>query len=277
MFYRTGCGNLGNNGNVQGRFEPDISSGNFNVVEKGSQTGQSGHNGFGDFKFDEYAHGESYSNTYGTFYPGIEAAGNFLGYEITYVFLTTIVPSSGTGYPTQDNIVNMTVSYPSVNFSSTSDEFYIAISQTSTAISASFSIVSSSGTYLKTWTESQSYSGVSNPPPYPMYNVNLAISGLENTGYANVYSNTDFQMETVTHYVTDYTGHTQVSWTGGNALKTSPCVSYYTDDEGGSASYTWQASGTTSTEAYQYMTISGSGSPPYPQRVGVNVTASQNP
>lgn len=262
---------------MQGRYESDISSGKFVVIEKGSQIGQAGHNGFGDFKFDEYVHASSYSNSYGTFYPYLEAAANFLGYKVSYVFLSTGVPSLGTGVPPHYTLSNMSVSYPSVNFSSTSDEFYIAISQTSTTISASFSIISSTGTYLVTWTESQSFSGSSNPPPYPVYNVNLAVSGLETYGYSNVYSNTDFQMETVTHYVTDYTGHSQISWNGGNPVETSPCVSYQTDDEGGSATYTWQNSGTTTTEAYQYMTISGSGSPPYPQRLGVNMTASLLP
>src|SRR5580693_6653759 len=83
MFYRTACGSLGND--IQGRFEPDIGTGNFKINEVGSQTGETTHNAHGAFKFDEYAHVSSYTNTYGTFYPGIEAAANFLKYQVAYI------------------------------------------------------------------------------------------------------------------------------------------------------------------------------------------------
>lgn len=256
MFYRTACGSLGND--IQGRFEPDIGTGSFKINEVGSQTGEATHNADGAFKFDVFAHIPSYTNSFGTFYPGIEAAANFLKSEVAYVYLTTLqLPVAGTSDPGNGQFTNQTHSY-SMNFSSTSGEMYIRIHQNSTKIWATYAIISGGGSTVANWTLSQDYSSYTNPPPYTNENVNLAISGLENTGYAVIHSGTDFQMETVIHPdVSDYSGETSISWSGGNALESSPCASYYTDDEGGNATYTYVGYGAISAshEAYQYMTV----------------------
>jgi hypothetical protein len=257
MFNRTGCSTLGTD--IQGRYEYDIGTGSFTTNEKGSQTGLTSHNSDGAFKFDNYAHGAQVNaGQLGLYYTGWEASVAFLKYEPAFITFSTLTAANGTSSSVHVGFQNATHSLTE-NFSSTSDELYIRIHQNSSRMWATYAFISGSGSTLANWTLSQKFDG-SNLPPYITYNVNLAIAGLENTGYAVMHTGTDFQMESVIHPdVSDYTAHPSITWSGGAAGETGSCNNYETDDEGENATYTFGGSGTVSAshEAYEYMEVSG--------------------
>ena len=258
-FNRTSCSDLGTN--IQARFEPDVSSGNssntMTIKEVGSQ---SSFNNDGAFKFDETSEGQEYyaSNLGAYQYPSIEGYSNFHAYNITSANLTLSEPIDGTSNAVVLDQLSMKASY-NANFSSTGDEFTIAITQSSTDIVILYHIVSSSGVLLDHWTLDQPISGTLNPP-YHNYLAVDELAGLESEGYAILHSGTDVQIESVIQpdTVSDFTAYYTIHSTASFQQFTTPCVSWYTDDEGGGVgTWTYQTSGTdsTSNEAYQYTEV----------------------
>jgi hypothetical protein len=271
VFYRTGCGFLGND--IQARYEWDISGGNNSntmaIKEYGSNNKFTRYNHDGFFKFDEKAVNYSYTpSMMSTQYPGIEAFANFHNYTINSVDLITSVPENGyPGQPLPLNPENASSLFSySANFSNAKDELSIQIIQSSTQVEALFRILSSSGVALKSTTLNVQFSGVTLPPPYKTAAVSDEIDGLDtlhNPGYANMFSGTDFQIESVINpsTATDFTGYAATSYSGtSNAFSLSPhCnLSSFVDEEGDGATYS--SSSTTGTvsvnnEAYQYVKV----------------------
>jgi hypothetical protein len=265
VFYRTGCGDLGNN--IQARYEWDISGGNntntMTIKEKGNES-NSNNNVFGAFKFVDFPVGEySYGNNPVVHqYPGVEAYANFRHYEQFSVNATFTEPTAGTSSPTTTSVWSAPDSY-TANMSTAKDQFKIIVSQTSTDIITYFYTISSTGSVLHSYNLDQSYSGVTNKPPYHNhYAVAAYLDGLDpNAGYAIVKSGTDFQIESLISpsTITDFTQHLVKDYTGGNwALSIPSCsLDTYVDEEGDNAAYTFGNSGTTSAgnEAYQYYKV----------------------
>lgn len=266
VFYRTGCGFLGNN--IQARFEWDISGGSNNTntmaIKEYGSNGYSQYNHDGFFKFDEKAVNYSYTPPGGSAqYPGIEAFANFHNYTINSVDLIVWEPYNGLGQamPTYQNASSL-FSY-SANFSSAKDEFSIQVIQSSTQVEALYRIISSTGSDLKSTTLTVQFSGDTLQPPYKNAAVSDEIDGLESVGYANMFSGTDFQIESVINpsTATDFTGYVATTYSGtSNAFSLSPhCnLSSYVDEEGDGATYS--SSSTTNTvsvsnEAYQYVEV----------------------
>ncbi len=203
-------------------------------------------------------------------YPGIEAFATFHNYTINGVQLGVAEPYKGKTQVTPlAQIINSSFSY-SANFSSAKDELSISILQfgfPSYEVEGLYRIISSTGVDLKSTTLFVSFSSTDNLlPPYNNAAVSDEIDGLDspnNPGYANMFSGTDFQIESVIPTVTDFTGYQLTTYSGGvgnNAFSLSPhCnLNSYVDEEGDGATYS--SSSTTGTvsvssEAYQYVKV----------------------
>jgi hypothetical protein len=261
---------LGNNNgsSIQARFEWDITNGDAMTIKEVGQ--QNSTNAYGDFKFDEFTQGYYVISGPTDEYPGVEAWGDFQGYQFDEIGITVSAPADGTGNPTHIFPTMYHSESYNDNFSTTPEEFQIIISQSSSGITAEFDIISSGGTVLDNPTLTWSYpSGYTNPPPYANYGVSDELDGLELYGNANLLSGTDFQIESVIHPYTqtDFIGYyTQpyhqtspgvgsqftIPPTGG------PCFSTWSEDEGVSnATYTYGSSGPvqSSNEYYQYVEV----------------------
>jgi hypothetical protein len=274
----TGCNALGSD--VQAIFEKDQNSGTFAINEDGSQsinktTGANNtqNDGSGDFKFIEWAQDSNYQYPTGTWpAPAVYASAAFRDYKLYNVTMEVSQPANGfSAIPVYFGI-GSSASYSSVNWASPSvgggviPNFNITIKQTSTTITAYYSIYGSSPTPLfqqhLTWTYADPPN--SNAPPYAIYGTSAQINGLEDEGYATVSSGTDFQIDSViTPYTaTDFTNQSTVystSAAGGYYL--TGChynVTTHADDEGGNAEYAYGGTGTDSAynEAYQYVKVS---------------------
>ena len=116
------------------------------------------------------------------------------------------------------------------------------------------------------WTLSISYSGATNPPAYHHYLAVDELAGLEEEGYAQLNSGTDVQIESVIpeSVGTDFTHYTLADYNEPFALYTTPCVSWYTDDEGGGVGtwdnneYEWNGN-----EVYQWVELTDGGGGSY--------------
>jgi len=275
-FYRTSCNNPGLGNFVQNKFGWDISSGNntntMTIKEKGQEAGPSGslNNGFGAFKFLANPIGLPY-NVSGQpeQYPSIQAYANLHKYQIYSVNMSIAEPTNGNTslLVAHEWSIGLTSPY-SANFSTAKDGMYIQIEQTSTDIIANYLVISSSGTTLQTWTLDQSYSGVSNPPPYhhavasdEIDGLDSVVSGTHYWGFAKMLSGTDFQIESVIQTLaTDFTGYQNVLYNGGNnAFSITSCLSSYVDEEGDNmtipASGSSQHSNNGVDEAWQYVKV----------------------
>jgi hypothetical protein len=260
-FWRTGCGDLSSN--IQARFEWDVTNFNAMTIKEVGQQGNSYNNVDGGFELDEFTQGYYYAANVAQYqYPGVEALADFRHYQIFGVNLTVTAPVNGLSNPTvQYATLNMSASYLSANFSTAADEFQIIISQSSTAITAEYDIISSTGTTLQSWSQPKDLSTVSNVPPYTNYGVSDELHGLEKLGFAHVLTGTDFQIESVIHpyTATDFTGHQFVSYTQNSMFSEgSPlCFTTFAEDEGTDATYTYGASGPvqSSNEYYQYVEV----------------------
>lgn len=276
VFYRTGCGFLGND--IQARYEWDISGGNNSntmaIKELGSNNKFTQYNHDGYFKLDQKAVNFSYTPpNMNPQFPGIEVFANFHDYNISSVDLITSVPENGyPGNPLPLNPENMSSRFTyAANFSSAKDELSISILQfgsPSNEVEALFRIISSTGASLKSTTLIVQFPSATLPPPYKMAAVSDEIDGLDtlnNPGYANMISGNDFQIESVIQpsTATDFTGYQMTTYSGGignNAFSLSPhCnLSSFVDEEGDNAVYS--SSSTTGTvtstnEAYQYVKV----------------------
>jgi hypothetical protein len=266
-FYRTGCGDLGSW--IQARFTTDINTQNLVIKETGTQAKLfTNNNGTGAFILGEFPQGYYYAANVGQYqYPGIDAEADFHHYELWSLNLTVNEPVNGLNNPTMPfHRINNTQSY-SANFSSAADQLQILITQNGSPTSTivpTYTIVSSSGTSLASYSQLWSFpSGDSNPPPYAHYGVSDSLHGLEKTGYANVRSGTDFQIESVIQafMATDFTGYYDQSYTYTQQF-TIPhsgpsCFTTYGEDEGTNevlpSSSTASSSGS---EYYQYVEVS---------------------
>ena len=226
---------------------------------------QNGSNVFGDFKFDEFPQGYYYAANVGQYeYPGVEAWGDFHGYNIYDLGLTVDAPVNGISNAPKIFTTTNTLETYSANFSTAKDEYQIKITQTSTGITAENDIISSSGTTLDNPTQSWTFpSNYSSSPPYTNYGVSDELDGLETQGAAIMKAGTDFQIESVVHYATDFTGYTTQSYTEsggvGSQFSEPPsgpsCFTTYSEDEGTDATYTFYKASTTSNEAYQIVEV----------------------
>lgn len=144
------------------------------------------------------------------------------------------------------------------------------ILQSSTYVEAEYNIISSSGTSLMTWTETDTLSSITLYPPYENVGVSDELSGLESEGYAQIESGTDFQIESVIHpdTATDFTGHYVLSFSSSTGTQfsitsCSPTFTSFVDEEGvgpgatGSSPYTYGTAGavSSSNEYYQYIEV----------------------
>jgi hypothetical protein len=221
----------------------------------------------GDFKFDEFPQGYYYASNFAQYeYPGVEAWGDFHSYFFYDIGLTVTAPVDGLSNPPIIFTTTNTLESYNANFSTAADEYQIIVSQSSTGITAENDIISSSGTILAHPTQTWPYpsSGHSNPPPYTNYGVSDELVGLELYGNAHMLSGTDFQIESVVHLSTDFTGYTTQSYTqtspGVGSLFTipstgPPCFTTWSEDEATDATYTYYTYGTTSNEAYQIVEV----------------------
>jgi hypothetical protein len=268
VFYRTGCGDLGNT--IQARFEWDISGGTNNtntmtIKEHGHYANKN--NVSGAFKFVDFPIGEySYGSPVVHQYPGIYAFANFVKYEQYSVNTTMTEPTAGLSSPTTTVSMSAPDSY-TANMSIAKDEFEIIIAQTSTDIIAYFYTWSSTGSLLHSYNLDQSFSGVTHKPPYhEHYALTAELDGIDpgtgNPGYANLTSGTDFQIEGLISpsTITDFTQHLVDNFKGSsnNILSIPSCsLTSYPDEEGVNGLYTFENSSTTSSgnEAYQYYKV----------------------
>ena len=262
-FWRTSCVDLGPW--IQARFTTDIGTSHLIIKDIG-KNGTSGNNGDGYFKFDEFTQGyyASSPNTYQ--YPGIQAVAIFHHYELNYSVLGATAPVYGLSSAPMFFNATSPESY-SANFSTAADQLQILITQTTTKVWANYSIISSSGTTLKTWSLSVDLSSyVNRQQPFANYGVSDELDGLEKAGYASVLSGTDFQIESVIHpyTATDFTGYKDQNYTHYQSQFTIPpsgtkCFSTYPDDEGTSEVLPSTSTANQyqpSNEAYQYIEVS---------------------
>ena len=147
LFYRNDCGPFQDVQARYGQYTNDNTTSNSMTINVlGSQTGYAYNNTAGDFKFDSTAEGPSYMYEGVSQFPGIEAFVSFHGYSLIGVGLTVTAAYYGEDNGTAPAYErSMSASYPGVDFSSTTDEFNIIITQTSTAVIAHFHLLDSSG------------------------------------------------------------------------------------------------------------------------------------
>ena len=275
VFYRTGCsGDLSTN--IQARFEWDVSGGNntntMAIKEYGTNSQYSVDNGDGYFKFDEEAMSPSYSIANGSiYYPSIQAYVYVRQYNIDGVGFIMQEPVYDSSHAPKFFNLTRTVPTYNANLSSARDELQIQIIQSlspNAAVEAEFNLISSSGVNLMTWTASEALQNYTNGlPEYTNVAVSDVVNGLQERGYANFFSGTDFQIESVIHpsTLTDFLGYDMVTYHDlgvSNANKFSlppPCnFTSFVDEEGDGA--TFSSSSTTGTksvsnEAYQYVKV----------------------
>jgi hypothetical protein len=267
-FYRTGCGDLGSW--IQARFTTDVSTLAMTIKETGTQAKiYSNNNGTGAFILGEFAQGYYYASNVGLYqFPGIDAEVDFRHYLIYAVNLTVTAPVNGlSNMAVMFHRINNTESL-SANFSSAGDQLQTLITQNSpptSTIVPSYTIVSSSGATLASWSQMWPFpSNDTNPPPYAHYGVSDSLHGLEKTGYAHVLSGTDFQIESLIHpyTATDFTGYYDQSYTYVQQFTIPhsgpPCLVTYGEDEGTDEVLpSTSTAGTmpSSNEAYQYVEV----------------------
>ena len=257
---------------IQARFTTDVGTGHLVIKEVDQQNSITKNNNVdGDFMMDEFAQGYYYASNLLQFeYPGVDAEADFRQYKLFASNLTVTAPVYGTNSaPKIFPRLNDLVSYGD-NFSIAADQLQILITQNSpptSTIVPTYTILSGSGTTLKSWTQTWPFpSNDTNPPPYANYGVSDELDGLESVSYAHVLSGTDFQIESVIHpYTATFSGYHDQSYTYPPSVQFTepptggPCFTTWAEDEGTdevlpSTSTTGTVPG--SNEAYQYVEVS---------------------
>ncbi len=265
VFYRTGCGDLGNS--IQARFGWDISGGTNNtntmtINEHGYEATRN--NVTGSFKLLDFPIGEySYGSPVVHQYPGIYSFANFLQYKQTSVNATITEPTAGLMSPTTTVSASYADSY-TANIGTGNYEFKIVISQGTNDITSYFYTINSTGSVIHEYALDVSFSSVMDKPPYhEHYALTAELDGIDpGEGYANMTSGTDFQIEGLISpsTITDFTQDLVDSFKGssGQTLSIPSCsLMSFPDEEGVNGMYTLPNSGTSTAgnEAWQYYKV----------------------